>query len=200
MQTRDIYRQVGALHAAAIRQGFLATLGVSFLALMYEAIDAGPDSVLLLAERDGRVIGFVAGSTGLVSIHRRMLKRPLRLVAALLPTLLHPSRIARMVEILRYARGHAETDSLPTAELLSLAVTPDVRGSGTATRLYRRLIFWFHEQGIDAFRITVGDGLTPAHRFYAKMGALSIARVEVHPGEDSVVYRQDIGPASDPLR
>ena len=56
----SIHRQVAALHAANIDQGFLATLGVPFLALMYRAIDEAADSVLLVEERDGRVIDLSA--------------------------------------------------------------------------------------------------------------------------------------------
>ena len=186
------YRQVAALHAVSIDQGFLATLGVPFLALMYRAIDEAADSVLLTEERAGRVVGFVSGGLGMGPIYRRMLRYPLMLAWTLLPSLWRPARIARILDILRYGRSLPDVDvQLPKAELLSIAVDPEARGSGVAERLYRRLEAHFSGQGIPAFRITVGDALAPAHRFYQKMGAQVAGRMEVHAGTGSVIYVQD---------
>ena len=44
----DIYRKVAQLHCDQINQGFLATLGPSFLTLLYDAIDKNKSSVLLI--------------------------------------------------------------------------------------------------------------------------------------------------------
>jgi GNAT superfamily N-acetyltransferase len=183
----SIHRQVAALHAANIDQGFLATLGVPFLSLMYRAIDEAADSVLLVEERDGRVIGFVSGGTGMGSIYRRMLRRPVALCLALMPSVGHPARIRRILNILRYGRQES-SERLPRAELLSIAVVTEARGTGTAVRLYLRLATHFRLLGEDAFKITVGDALASAHAFYTKMGALPAARVEVHQGHGSIVY------------
>ncbi len=116
------YRQVAALHAASIDQGFLATLGVPFLALMYEAIDLAEDSVLLTEEQDGRILGFVAGGLGMGPIYRSMLRSPLRLTWALLPSLLRPRRVMRILDILHYGRRQGDGARWPKAELLSIAV------------------------------------------------------------------------------
>lgn len=186
------YREVAALHAANINQGFLAKLGVPFLALMYRAIDEATDSVLLVEEQGGRVIGFVSGGLGMGPIYRRMLRHPIRLGLSLLPSLLDPKRLKRIVEILRYGGGSRSPSGMPHAELLSIAVDPVARGTGVAERLYRRLQGHFAQLGVPAFRITVGDSLTPAHRYYQRMGAKAIGRVEVHAGEGSVVYVQQV--------
>lgn len=181
------YRQVAALHAENIDQGFLATLGVPFLALMYRAIDEAADSFLLVEERDGRVIGFISGGMGMWPIYRRMLRKPVALGLTLLPSIVKPARIKRILDILRYGRNES-TAQLPRAELLSLAVALDARGSGVAERLYHRLATYFEEAGEGAFKITVGDALAPAHRFYIRMGAVPAGRVEVHEGQGSILY------------
>ena len=193
-----IYRQVAALHAANINQGFLATLGEPFLALMYRAIDEAPDSILIVEERDERVIGFVSGGVGMGGIYRKMFQRPVGLAVALLPSLLRPARVWRILEILRYVkqRGPHGPEAcpveLPSAELLSIAVAAEARGSGVSERLYRQLEARFREAAVGAFKITVGDALAPAHRFYRKMGARPVGRIEVHRGEGSVVYVQGL--------
>lgn len=188
--SQDRYRQVAALHAANIDQGFLSTLGEGFLALVYQAIDDSPTSVLLVEERDGRVVGFVSGTDGMGPIYRRLLRRPFSLGLSLLPSLVRPARVRRMLEILRYGGDKPEAASWPRAELLSIAVSADVRGQGVAETLYRGLEAEFRARGVDEFRIVVGENLLPAHRFYQRMGAKPVGRIEVHAGEASIVYRQ----------
>jgi len=195
MTPAERYRQVAVLHAANIDQGFLATLGVPFLALMYRALDEAEGSVLLTEEQDGRVVGFVSGGEGMGAIYRRMLRYPVRLGLSLLPSLARPKRpkrLKRILEILRYSGGASTGQDLPHAELLSIAVDASVRGTGVAERLYRQLQAHFSQRGVGAFRIVVGDSLAPAHRYYQKMGAKPTGRIEVHEGEGSVVYLQEI--------
>lgn len=192
MERRDLYQQVARLHVENIDQGFLATLGSGFVSLMYQAIDEAPASVLLVEERDGRVVGFVAGASGMGAIYKRMLRSPLRLGAALLPSLIRPKRVLRILEILRYSRGHSLPPDVPEAELLSIAVDASYRGQQIADRLYRRLEEHFQKMGLSSFRIMVGDALAPAHRFYRRMGAVSHSSMEVHEGERSTIYLQSL--------
>jgi ribosomal protein S18 acetylase RimI-like enzyme len=190
MKKQEIYRQVAQLHIANINQGFLSTLGVGFASLLYQAIDEGADSVLLTVERDGRVVGFVAGGMGMGSIYRRMFRHAPRLTLALLPSLFLPWRLWRIIEILRYSRANDHASSWPRAELLSIALDPSCRGQHLAESLYRRLIGFFESQGNEEFKIVVGAALEPAHRFYLRMGAEPVAQTEVHQGERSTIYRQ----------
>jgi ribosomal protein S18 acetylase RimI-like enzyme len=185
----DVYRQVAELHIANIDQGFLATLGVGFLSLMYRAIDEANDTVLLFEERGDRVIGFVAGGIGMATIYKRMVHSPFRLGFALLPVFLRPRSLFRIFEILRYSRRKGSQNSgLPIAELMSIAVARDYRGQQIAERLYRRLCDHFETVGVLSFKITVGNSLEPAHRFYRRMGAEPAGSIEVHRGEQSIVY------------
>ena len=188
MNGPETYRQVARLHMHSLDQGFLATLGEEFLALMYEAIDQADESVLLTETGGGRVVGFITGGTGMGVIYRRMLRSPGRLAAALAPAVIHPAKLLRIFEILRYSRGQSLPAGLPQAELLSLAVDPHWRGQGIAERLYRRLLAEFLSRRIEALRITVGEPLIPAHTFYQRMGAVAAAQVEVHGRERSTVY------------
>lgn len=188
------YDQVAALHAANIDQGFLATLGTPFLALVYRAIDEVPESMLIVEEREGRVLGFVAGGSSMGAIYRRMLRRPFALARAIGPTLAKPARLRRILEILSYGRATNNEKQWPAAELLSIAVSREARGQGIADSLYRRLMECYRLRGVRDFRIVVGDALAPAHRFYRRMGAVPVGRIEVHAGEGSTVYVQAVHP------
>lgn len=180
------------LHVENIARGFLSTLGPAFLELLYQAIDEATEAVLITEEQDGRVVGFVAGGLGMAAIYRQLLRHPLRLVKSLLPSLIRPERIRRMLEVAMYGSRASSESPLPRAELLSIAVDPIARRTGVAARLYSRLQREFAARGIDAFRITVGDSLGPAHKYYQRMGAVPVGRIEVHAGESSSVYVQKV--------
>ena len=188
MTPSERYRQVARLHVRCLDQGFLATLGEGFLSLMYEAMDRAAGVTLITEEREGRVVGFITGGTGMGPIYKRMLRSPLRLGLALAPALVRPAKVRRILEILRYSGDANLPEGVPDAELLSLAVAPEARGSGVADTLYRKLVEDFEARGVDAFRIIVGDALAPAHRFYQRMGATLAGEVQVHEGEPSKVY------------
>lgn len=188
MEARHRYQQVAQLHVRCLDRGFLATLGQGFLELMYEAIDAAPGAMLLTAERNGRVAGFITGGTGMRPIYAQMLRSPFRLARSMLPSLLSVSRIRRILEIVRYSGGSALPLDLPDGELLSLAVGEEWRGKGVAEELYQQLVRRFYQSGVAEFRIIVGESLQPAHRFYRRMGAVPVAEIQVHTGEASTVY------------
>lgn len=182
-----LYRRVAELHMVNIDRGFLSTLGVPFLSLMYQAIDEGDDSVLLVAREGDKVVGFVSGAAGMGPIYRRMLGRWPQLVLALMPAM-SPKRLWRVLEILRYTGRGNTTGPLPQTELLSIAVDAGFRGKGHAEDLYQRLCLHFRSHDIPAFKIVVGAALESAHRFYVRMGAEPFAQTEVHKGEASTVY------------
>ena len=198
------YRRVAQLHAENIDQGFLSTLGPRFLSLLYQAIDACPESCLLLARDGDKVVGFVAGTLNMGQVYRHLLRHGLALGLGLAPSLLVPRRLWRILEILRHSRrtsgqarasgaGADEVPTLPEAELLSIAVDPACQGRGMAADLYAGLKIFFATRGQGAFKIIVGAPLAPAHRFYRRMGAEPVAEIEVHRGAASTVYVQRVG-------
>lgn len=184
------YQQVALLHINGLDQGFLATLGENFLALLYRSIDECTESVLFVEPEDETegVQGFVTGSTGMRPIYRQMLKHPLSLLTALVPSLFSIARIKRILEISRYGKGSEQSAELPSYELLSIVVSGASRGTGCAERLFMKLASYCKSNGISAFKIVVGDGLAPAHKFYRRMGAIENGRIEVHEGQGSVIY------------
>lgn len=107
------YRTVASLHCDNINQGFLATLGVPFLTLLYEAIDKDSESVLLVERVDRRVVGFVTGTRGLARIYKQLLLKPLRLIYSLKSCILSPSKIYKIIEVLLITKDIDISSDLP---------------------------------------------------------------------------------------
>jgi glycosyltransferase involved in cell wall biosynthesis/ribosomal protein S18 acetylase RimI-like enzyme len=190
----SIHAQVAALHMEAIGQGFLSSLGEEFLALVYRAIDEDPHSALFVEEHAGRVTGFVAGTTNARSMYRRLFRRLPAVLWSLRGSLVSPRRLAGMLSVVRYVRGSGpKLPDLPSAELLSIAVSPDQRGKGVSERLYRRLESHFAAQGVQRFKIIAGEALIPARRFYERVGARLVARFNMHAGAESLIFVHDCG-------
>jgi ribosomal protein S18 acetylase RimI-like enzyme len=191
LQARD-YRKVAQVHATCIDRGFLSSLGERFLALLYEAIDADENSILILEKSNDDLLGFVAGGRGMKLIYRKLLRSFPRLFIALAPAMLNPMRVKRIFELMCFGRRQKPVPLCPGAELYSLAVVGSARGSGVAKKLYESLGQRFVQEGETAFCMVVGETLSPAHRFYQKMGAVSLAQITVHKGQSSTLYRQDL--------
>jgi ribosomal protein S18 acetylase RimI-like enzyme len=187
----SIHRQVAELHASAIGQGFLSELGPRFLTLLYEALDRSAASVLIVEVEGQKVQGFVSGGTGLGPIYWTLLRRFLALFFALWPVIFSYGKLKRIAELLLHTRS-ASTDKLPAAELYSIAVSPEFRGTGVAELLYTKLRHEFKARGISEFKIVVGDALVPAQTFYRKVGAVPVMTVEVHEGISSTVFVDSI--------
>lgn len=187
MDRRAVYRQVANLHATAIDRGFLTELGEPFLALLYEAIDQDASAVLITRSAEDRVVGFVSGGSGLGPLYRRLLRRAPSVAWSLLPTMLSPRKLRKIAELLWHSREE-KADRLPRAELMSIAVSPDLRRSGCAAELYRELCEHFRQHGVADFKIVVGDALAPAQAFYRKMGAEPVSQITVHGDVTSTVF------------
>ena len=186
------YRIVASLHCDNINQGFLATLGVPFLTLLYEAIDTDSKSVLLVERVDSSVVGFVTGTRGLGRIYKQLLLKPLRLIYSLKSCLLSPSKMYKIMEVLLISKDSNTSSDLPKQELLSIVVNPAYQGGGHAENLFKALCFHFRKEGASSFRIVVGSNLDRAHAFYKKMGSIPVKEIQVHKGAGSIVYVKDL--------
>lgn len=187
------YRTVASLHCDHINQGFLATLGVPFLSLLYEAIDKDSESVLLVERVELKIVGFVTGTRGLGRIYKQLLLKPLRLIYSLKACVLSPSKMYKILEVLLISKGTNISADLPKQELLSIVVNPAYQGGGHAENLFKALCSHFGAEGASSFRIVVGSNLDRAHAFYTKMGSIPVEEIQVHKGANSVVYVKELG-------
>jgi ribosomal protein S18 acetylase RimI-like enzyme len=178
---------IAALHTDRISEGFLVTLGPRFLARLYRRIARSPAAVLLVAEADGRVVGFVAAATSTRRLYGEFLRRD-GLTAGLtaLPAILRSPR--RVWETLRYGSGQ---DDLPSAEILAIAVAREVGGRGTGGALLASSLAELAGAGIAAARVVTTPDNHAAIRMYERAGFSRHGRTEVHAGvvQEVLVWR-----------
>ena len=177
-------RAIARLHTEMIDTGFLSTLGPSFLDLLYRALITSARGTVIVAEGNGKVVGFVAGVDDTRSFYREFLRE--RLVAAgirLLPALVRPGTWRRIWETLRY--GTSPDDGVG-AELLSMAVAPAVKRRGLGNRLVGALQDEAISKGLRAMKVVVGSSNHPAIGLYESCGFADPQTIEVHSGESSL--------------
>jgi ribosomal protein S18 acetylase RimI-like enzyme len=181
--TRADAATVARLHASAIHEGFLPTLGPAFLTTLYRRIVRHPGSFLLVAEGGDGVDGFIAGTDDVGALYKSFAVRDgvvAGLVAA--PRIVRSWR--RVWETVRYPAGEHD---LPPAELLAVAVDPSARGQGLGRELVGALQAEFTQRHVAAARVTVAANNDNAIALYERCGFRRAAHIEVHEGTPSEV-------------
>ena len=187
---KQIYQDVASLHIASITSGFLPTLGLKFLSLMYRCIDEAASTILITKYNDDQLVGFVTGSVGMSSLYRLMLSHPFVLVFTLFPVVFRIKKVKKIFSILSHSSGSVRA-SYPAPELLTICVNSSFRRQGIADALYVKLCNEFMSKSVNEFVIVVGKALD-AKRFYLKQGATVVGQLQVHAGADSNVFIQRV--------
>jgi ribosomal protein S18 acetylase RimI-like enzyme len=171
---------VARLHAETISAGFLSKLGQRFLRQLYLGVAADPGSRVWVALRDGQVLGFLAYSQNVGGMYRRVLRaRFWRLGLASLPRSLNPRLIKEVLDTLRYPAKQAAQD-LPPAEILSVGVDSQARGSGLGRRLVEQALARARQDGQAQLKVLAGADLDAANRFYPACGFRKTAEIIQH--------------------
>ncbi|MEY2454200.1 MAG: hypothetical protein QOD92_3774 [Acidimicrobiaceae bacterium] len=173
------------LHASTITEGFLPRLGPQFLSRLYRCIARDPQSFLLIAEAaDGTTAGMIVGTQDVQALYRRFLRRDGVIAAAVaLPRVLRHAR--SVLETWRY--GRSESDDLPAAELLAVAVADDARGQGLGRELVAALNAEFGGRDATAVKVVVGADNAAALHVYRSCGYREVSSIEVHQRVESKV-------------
>lgn len=182
---------ISKLHVAYIQQGFLTILGTAFLTLLYRSMLQSQVAFCVGAYDGEKLVGFVSGVTHVGKFYKEFLKQnAVRAVIVLLPKMMHPLTVKKMMETLFYPAK--EESHTPDAELLSIVVDKAHQGKGVSRALFEKLVEEFKRRGCREFKVVVGSKLAPACKFYEKMGGVLHSEIEVHAGETSRVYVWEI--------
>lgn len=176
-------RAAAEIDRAARPGDLLTSLGLAFSIRLYAALQREPGARLFVAERSGRIEGFVAGATDSSALYRRLAARdgPALLVRAAGWIAAHPWEVARLLSVLRYAgRPAGETDL--RAELIVMGVRPEARRGGVGTLLWKCLASDLRAAGAPGFHLVVREENRSARRFYERMGMAAEGTVHLSGG------------------
>jgi ribosomal protein S18 acetylase RimI-like enzyme len=131
----DLKSIVGA-HIVAFRGFYLTELGQRFLFKYYALVLDMPKGILLVAESDGSIFGFVSGFLEPAAFYSELRRMRFRLLIAALPAILRKPRLAvRLVVNFRRTYRMSWQDFSKVAELSSIAVRPEARGKSVGREL-----------------------------------------------------------------
>lgn len=181
---------VARIHADALAGDFLPSLGVTFLHQFYSTVlteRLGFGYVYLANER---VDGFILGSVDSSRLFRNMvIKRGIRLGLSAVPAVLrHPAILMKIIETFFYPSKESFVSE--KAELMVIAIKPEMRGGGIGRLLVSSLSGEFRQRGIHAFKVTVLQANEGANRFYKKLGFILAGQFRLYSNQWNLyVYR-----------
>jgi ribosomal protein S18 acetylase RimI-like enzyme len=189
---------VARVHVAAFQGFFLAELGERFLTAYYRTVLDYSAGVFLVAEREGRVVGFIAGFLRPAEFYRLMSKRRMRFVVpALLGIARRPGlliRIVRRAKRVMSGKASGTPRAANACELSSVAVDPHTGGKGVGGKLVHKFLEDAASIGArEVFLTTDAEGNEAVNRFYVKLG-FQCVRTFVQDGDRSMnEYAMPVG-------
>jgi ribosomal protein S18 acetylase RimI-like enzyme len=173
------------MHLEQIPTGQLSSMGPGFVTAFYRTLIDSDLGFAFVAERDGRPVGYATGIVHWRRFYRIFVGRNWLLAArAVIRRLLSLDRWRRLAETTRYAAAA----TLPDAELLSIALRSEARGTGTADALVREVLGEFTRRAVTQVRVTTASDNIPAARLYERTGFRLLDKMQIHPGESADVY------------
>lgn len=131
---------IAQLHKKAFPSFFLTNLGLPFLRVLYRGYLKDEKSGIIIAERNGNLVGFIAYSLDYSSFFKYLIKRHLLQFAlcSIGAVIRHPFYIRRLLGA--FKKSETVTKEEPYVELASICVDPMMEGNGIGTKLIDYLI------------------------------------------------------------
>lgn len=127
------------VHCSAFKGFFLTELGTRFLQLYYSSYFKESSAVLLVAEKDGEVVGFSSATSLSSGFNTRLVKMDFLRYAlrGCVIALTKPKALVNLSMNWNH-RDPSIVDKGDYAELMSIAVSPDTQGSGIGKLLIQK--------------------------------------------------------------
>ena len=188
------------LHEAGITEGFLSTLGTSFLGSLYKGVAAADNSGVLVAVEASEVLGFISYSRDVKACYKSVLKsRWPTLTVAMIPNALKPSFYKMVFETLSYPKQHHGTDQQQASapdmeelrpELLSMAVGENSRGKGVGKLLVAAVDTEMRCMDLPGYYVVTHAIDERSNGFYQGRGFVGIRQYQSHGKPMSEYYKE----------
>lgn len=205
----DDLRLTAALHVTELPHGMFPRLGEGFVRRWHRAHLVSTYGIVLVAVRDGELVGFVLGTTDrqanvawIIANHRREL-----LATAVRALVRRPDVAGRFIRTrgLRYARrlfGRGpsparvaergdvpEAGFAPIAVLEAVVVAPSARGKAVGTVLVEAFLMAVAEAGVERVELVTKAGVDGAAGFYERTGWHRVGGHVDRDGDRVLTYR-----------
>ncbi len=184
---------VARLHHAAMGDSTWARLGVRFLEALYKNLVNTAGFIAFVYLEDGRVRGFIAGSTDPDRMMSTVFRKAWFLLApAALPSGLRPGTLKKLLQTPRYRRV-SQVPGMPTvpAESLFCSFEPDLRGQRVAGAINKVLFDDLLARGHQFVKITTETSNAGANRQLRSWGFVDLGRFTFY-GKEMVTYVLDL--------
>jgi glycosyltransferase involved in cell wall biosynthesis/ribosomal protein S18 acetylase RimI-like enzyme len=189
---KDDAAAIARLHARALPDAFLPTLGEAFLMQLYRSLALYPEASVFVADDGHDVVGFAAAVPSVRRFYRRFfVRRGIAALLAAMPRLVRPGVIRRAWETARYPTS---TRPLPEAELLAIAVQDTSRTAGIGRTLAGVSLDTIARHGVAEVKVVVQEDNDIANRFYERIGFELVTKVAVHDDRKSNVWVMGLRP------
>jgi ribosomal protein S18 acetylase RimI-like enzyme len=196
----SLFMEVACLHITEIHSGFFSLLGEVFLSRFYYEITQLPTAGLWIAEENGKVLGFILGTSDFGKSYADLFKKAwfTLLIMGVRP-LLKKGVLKKLPSILAFpfhtrsgSNTKIENPRGSNAELLSIAVHTDAKGRGIG----KALVFAFEQALVEwgqngLYFVTTNSDDPDSNAFYRKIGFNPIGK-QKHNDLILQVYQKEI--------
>ncbi len=180
------WRGIADLISNAIPNALVSKFGNRFTVKFYSKIVRQPYSCGYVAkDESGNTLGVIIGSVDSPRAHSIALKGQLPKLIMVANFRLFSYPVINWVLKGVWARiigPKSERTNTPNAELVAIAVTPEVRGTGLAQKLLRKMEEFMVTKELDGpYKILTEKANKRANQFYEKIGA-ALVRTDLHHG------------------
>lgn len=159
------------IHIRSFKGFFLTFMGPAFLSLLYRATIADPSGIAIISENEGKITGFVTGTTQPSGFYTRLLKNHLFgfVWSSLQGFLRKPSILPRLLRAFSMPGQPLPVENCTT--LMSIAVDPDCQGQGIGKLLVNAFLIEAHGKGSQHVNLTTDAVNNEAgNHFYKSLG------------------------------
>lgn len=160
------------IHIAAFPQFFLTQLGAAFLSLYYNSVRKHKEGILLVCEKDNVIIGLCAGTLQSSGFNSKLIKADLfyYVLESIRLLFTKPKNLIHLIKNMS-KEDLSVGDDGNYAELLSIAVDPNVQRSGAGKAMLQELEDVVRERGGRKLSLTTDyENNEKAISFYKSMG------------------------------
>jgi len=185
-------------HIQLIPDGFLSTLGIKFISLLYKALINTDEFYVLICideVNNNKLVGYAVARLENTSYIKTILKfSPIKVISLTLGYVINPKKLFGFFEILIYQLfKNPSKERFPknenSAELFNIAIIQDYQGKGIGKTLLHKLKQKCSAKGIDFIYAVTGSKELNTHIFYKKNGGQEIGQTTIHSNHISKIYK-----------